>query len=159
MEKRIITNRKVAATFNREECYLMRTIVSSNSDRYGNARYVVDTDEVTWVDSEEPMYDAQGVQVMKQDEPETPETQTRRTLRIIGKRQKGGILQASKATSDGLYALIKDSLPAVGDSFFDYQQLVEQQALLVETKMKMPYLTEAEDWEALTESNFIVTEE
>ena len=154
MKKRIITNKEVAATFEGTPAYLMRTIISSNTGLFGETRYVVQTDEVTWDETLIPQVDENNDPIL--DENGDQVNKTRRKLRVLSNRQKGGILQVSKAVSDALYGAIKDSLPVLADSFFDYQQAVEQSALLVETQQKSPWATNAEDWEVLELDDYIV---
>lgn len=144
MKKQVITNKNVSTTFDKVPCRLLREIVAYNGKDLGVTKYIIQTKQVIFEDYEVPTYDEEGNPIV--DENGNPIMETKQRLVVLATIQKDGVLVATKEVSDRLYEYIKDQIE-IGDSFFDYNQKVEQLALLLETQSIAPYNTVAEDWE------------
>lgn len=148
---RIITKEKVDRTFENEHCRVMRTIISSTKT-LNNQEFVIQTDYCNYEDKVVPMLDSEG---NRQYDPNgNLIVKVIQVLRILGKKDKLSHFIVDSVKSDQLFSAIRNKV-ALGNSYSDFIQQVEQQGLLLQTQMDNPWGYGPDKWKVLHDDDDI----
>ena len=152
----VITNKKVAVTFNSEECLLRRTLTKLEKSN-GIRRYTITTDYVNFVDTQIPIMEE--VEVLDAEDNPTGEFITQPVLDADGnptynietKLVSLGLAKTTTATYNEAVAnaMFEQVRPLIDftKSFSEIMFTIEQLSLLGGTQQDLPLGTKPEDWE------------
>ena len=152
----VITNKKVATTFNSVECLLRRTLTKLEKTN-GIRRYTITTDYVNFVETQIPI--TEQVEVLDAEDNPTGEFTTQPVLdaegnptyNVVTNLVSLGLAKATTATYNSTIAnaMFEQIRPLIDFSkpFSEIMFTVEQLSLLGGTQQDVPLGTAPEDWE------------
>ncbi len=142
---RIITNKHVDKDFDGNDCLLMRTI--ERTTKIGNSKYYyIRTDRCNYVDDEvtiqnEPTISESGEVIVSE-----PTTKMVKKLVVISKKDSVQTKIIKRDEYNMAYSQVKLLASLSGNELWEFEEKLEELALLTLTKMSKIFHTVENDW-------------